>query len=228
MAEHFDVIIIGTGAGGGTLAHALAGSGKRILLLERGDFLPRETEQLGPAAGVRRRPVHHQGHLVRQRWQAVPAPGALLRRRRDQDVRRGAVPAAARDFGELRHVDGISPAWPLSYDDFEPWYSKAEQLYQVHGNGGEDPTEGHRSAALPVARRVTTSPGSHEIAAGLEKGGYHPFHAPCGILLDEADRPAASASGAPGATGTRAWCTPSPTPRSSRSGRCSAAATSPC
>jgi choline dehydrogenase-like flavoprotein len=50
------------------------------------------------------------------------------------------------DFGELEHVDGISPAWPLSYDDFEPWYSKAEQLYQVRGNGGEDPTEGHRSA----------------------------------------------------------------------------------
>jgi glucose-6-phosphate 1-dehydrogenase len=46
MAEHYDVIIIGSGAGGGTLAHTLASSGKRILLLERGDFLPRE-----PGAG---------------------------------------------------------------------------------------------------------------------------------------------------------------------------------
>ena len=53
------------------------------------------------------------------------------------------------DFGEIRHVNGISPAWPLGYDDFEPWYSKAEQLYQVHGNGGEDPTEGHRSEPYP-------------------------------------------------------------------------------
>ena len=53
------------------------------------------------------------------------------------------------DFGELRHVDGVSPAWPLSYDDFEPWYSKAEWLYQVHGNRGEDPTEGHWSSEYP-------------------------------------------------------------------------------
>ena len=66
MAENYDVIIIGSGAGGGTLAHALADSGKRILLLERGDFLPREMEQLGPEAGVREGQVHLQGHLVRR------------------------------------------------------------------------------------------------------------------------------------------------------------------
>jgi choline dehydrogenase-like flavoprotein len=50
MAEHFDIIIIGTGAGGGTLAHTLAPSGKRILLLERGDFLPREMDNWSPKA----------------------------------------------------------------------------------------------------------------------------------------------------------------------------------
>ena len=92
------------------------------------------------------------------------------------------------DFGELQHVDGVSPAWPLDYDDFEPWYTKAEQLYQVHGNSGEDPTEGHRSAPYPWPA-VSHEPRIAEISEGLEKGGYHPFHAPCGILLDEADRP---------------------------------------
>jgi choline dehydrogenase-like flavoprotein len=92
------------------------------------------------------------------------------------------------DFGEITHVDGISPAWPLDYGDFEPWYSAAEQLYQVHGNGGEDPTEGHRSQPYPWPA-VSHEPRIQQISDGLAKGGYHPFHAPCGIMLDEADRP---------------------------------------
>jgi choline dehydrogenase-like flavoprotein len=110
VAENYDVIIVGSGAGGGTLAHTLAPSGKRILLLERGDFLPREIENWGGAALYRLRPE---------------------------------------DFGDLRHADGLSPAWPLSYDEFEPWYTKAEWLYQVHGTHGEDPTEGHCSKEYP-------------------------------------------------------------------------------
>ena len=92
------------------------------------------------------------------------------------------------DFGEIKHVDGISPAWPLSYDDFEPWYSAAEQLYQVHGNHGEDPTEGRWSQQYPWPA-VSHEPRLAQIADGLAQGGWHPFHAPVGILLDEADRP---------------------------------------
>ena len=116
--DHYDVIIIGTGAGGGTLARHLAPSGKRILLLERGDWLPRE-----PAELARRRTcssttaTSRRGHLVRRRRQAVPAADPLLRRRCDQAVRRGALPAAPEDFGELRHHDGVSPAWPITYDE---------------------------------------------------------------------------------------------------------------
>ena len=131
------------------------------------------------------------------------------------------------DFGEIRHVDGISPAWPLAYADFEPWYSQAEQMYQVHGNGGEDPTEGHRSEPYPWPA-VSHEPRIQQISDGLAKGGYHPFHAPCGILLTRPTGRAAPASAAPGATATRAWCTPSPMPTSSRSGRCSTGRTSPC
>jgi len=191
VAEHYDVIIIGTGAGGGTLAHALAGSGKRILLLERGNFLPREIENWNP------RPVFVDGRYIsKDTWfgpdgkpfqpqvhyfvgGATKLYGAALYRLRPED------------FGELRHVDGISPAWPLSYDDFEPWYTQAEQLYQVHGNGGEDPTEGRRSAPYPWPA-VSHEPRIAEISEGLEKGGYRPFHAPCGIMLDEANRPAST------------------------------------
>ena len=91
------------------------------------------------------------------------------------------------DFGEIRHIDGLSPAWPLSYDDFEPWYSKAEWLYQVHGNAGEDPTEGPRSKPYPWPA-VSHEPRIQQLSDELAAGGYHPFHAPCGILLDEADR----------------------------------------
>jgi choline dehydrogenase-like flavoprotein len=92
------------------------------------------------------------------------------------------------DFGEVKHVDGIAPEWPLSYDDFEPYYTKAEWLYQVRGNHGEDPTEGHWSKQYPWPA-VSHEPRIQQIADDLERAGYHPFHAPCGVLYDEADRP---------------------------------------
>jgi choline dehydrogenase-like flavoprotein len=185
MADRYDVIIVGTGAGGGTLAHTLAQSGKRILLLERGDFLPRELANWDP------KPVFVDGRYISpDTWYdsdgkqfqpqvhyfvggATKLYGAALYRLRPQD------------FGEIKHADGLSPAWPLSYDDFEPWYTKAERLYQVHGNAGEDPTEGHRSEPYPWPA-VSHEGRIQQISDGLAKGGYHPFHAPCGILLDEA------------------------------------------
>ena len=152
MTENYDVIIIGSGAGGGTLAYTLAESGKNILLLERGDFLPREMENWDA------KPVFVDGRYIsKDTWfdrdgkqfqpqvhyfvgGATKLYGAALYRLRPQD------------FGEIKHAGGISPAWPLSYDDFEPWYSKAERLYQAHGNAGEDPTEGPRSEARAAGR----------------------------------------------------------------------------
>jgi choline dehydrogenase-like flavoprotein len=188
VADRYDVIIIGSGAGGGTLAHALADSGRSILLLERGDFLPRETQNWEPA------PVFVDGRYISpDTWYdadgkpfqpqvhyfvggATKLYGAALYRLRPQD------------FGEIQHVDGVSPAWPLSYDDLEPWYTEAEWLYQVHGNHGEDPTEGHWSRPYPHPA-VSHEPRLQQLADDLKAGGYSPFHAPCGILLDEADRP---------------------------------------
>jgi choline dehydrogenase-like flavoprotein len=186
-SDHYDIIVVGTGAGGGTLAHTVAASGRRVLLLERGDFLPRETENWSPE------PVFVDGRYISEEtwFDADGAPfqpqvhyfvggatklyGAALYRLRPQD------------FGEMRHADGISPAWPLTYDDFEPWYTKAERLYQVHGEHGIDPTEGHWSEPYPWPA-VSHEPRIAEIADALSAKGYHPFPAPCGILLDEADR----------------------------------------
>jgi choline dehydrogenase-like flavoprotein len=188
MSEHYDVIIVGTGAGGGTLAHTLAPSGKRILLLERGNFLPREPDNWDAQA------VFVDGRYIsKDTWYdadgkpfqpqvhyfvggATKLYGAALYRLRPGD------------FGEMRHADGPSPAWPVSYDEFEPFYTKAEWLYQVHGAHGEDPTEGHWSRQYPWPA-VSHEPRIQEIADALAAGGYHPFHAPCGVLLDEADPP---------------------------------------
>ena len=150
MAEHYDVIIIGSGAGGGTLAHTLAPSGQADPAARTGQLpaardgrtgtrspcsstaaTSRRTRGTTPTATAFQPQVHY---FV---GGATKLYGAALYRLRPQD------------FGELQHVDGLSPAWPLTYDDFEPYYTKAEWLYQVHGNHGEDPTEGHWSKQYP-------------------------------------------------------------------------------
>jgi choline dehydrogenase-like flavoprotein len=183
-SERYDVIIIGTGAGGGTLAHRLAPSGKRILLLERGDFLPREQENWDSTAvfidakyqaketwyGRDGRAFHPGIHY----WVGGNTKmygSALFRLRKE-------------DFGEIQHHGGRSPAWPLAYEDFEPYYSEAEQLYQVHGQHGLDPTDPPASRPYPH-RPVSHEPRIQELHNALEREGYHPFPLPLGILLDE-------------------------------------------
>jgi choline dehydrogenase-like flavoprotein len=186
--ETYDVIIVGTGAGGGTLARHLAPSGKRILLLERGDWLPREPANwLAQDVFVDNRYVSEdtwydeQGKSFQPQIHyfvggATKLYGAALYRLR------------AEDFGELRHHDGVSPAWPISYDELEPYYTLAEQRYEVHGARGEDPTEPHASAPYPLPA-VSHEPRIQQLSDDLEAAGYHPFHAPCGIRLNEANTP---------------------------------------
>jgi len=186
--DSFDVIIVGTGAGGGTLARHLAPSGKRILLLERGDWLPREPQNwLAQDVFVDNRYISddtwYDGEGTAFQPQihyfvggATKLYGAALYRLRQED------------FGELRHHDGISPAWPISYDELEPYYTKAEHLYEVHGAHGEDPTDPYASAQYPFPA-VSHEPRIQQLSDDLEAAGYHPFHAPCGIRLNEANMP---------------------------------------
>lgn len=182
--QHFDVIIIGSGAGGGTLAYKLAPSGKRILLLERGGYVPREKENWSTLATVKEARYNTQEVWRDQNGKALHPHtnyyvggntkffGAALFRLRE------------RDFGELRHHGGISPAWPLSYADLEPYYTQAEQLYQVHGQRGEDPTEPWASAPYPHPA-VSHEPRIQKFVDDLTRLGHRPFHTPLGVQLDE-------------------------------------------
>ncbi len=185
----YDVIVIGSGAGGGTLVHRLAPSGKRILLLERGDWLPREPENwdAGPVFidnryitpdtwydGETAKSFQPQVHYYV--GGATKLYGAALYRLREKD------------FGELHHYDGISPAWPIGYEELEPYYTAAEQLYQVHGARGEDPTDPPASAPYPFPA-VSHEPRMQQLADDFAAAGHHPFHAPCGVMLDESNMP---------------------------------------
>jgi len=182
--NRYDVIIIGTGAGGGTLASRLAPAGRKILLLERGGYVPREKDNWSSAA-VNLQAKYHTKEVWKDRDGQDLHPhtnycvggntkfyGAALFRLRKED------------FGEIRHHGGISPAWPVSYDDLEPYYAEAEHQYQVHGERGEDPTE-------PPSRRpyphppVSHEPRLQQLADDFAAQGLKPFHTPLGVMLDE-------------------------------------------
>ncbi|HEX5076215.1 MAG TPA: GMC family oxidoreductase [Gemmatimonadaceae bacterium] len=184
---HYDVIIIGSGAGGGTLAYKLAPSGLRVLLLERGDYVKREIENWSTLA------VNKQGRYnTKEVWRT--ATGAELHPHTNYYVGGntkffGAALFRLRreDFGELRHHGGISPAWPISYDDMEPYYTAAERLYQVHGERGADPTEPWASAPYDHPA-ISHEPRIQQLHDDLVAQGHSPFHVPLGVRLNEADR----------------------------------------
>lgn len=184
MDAHYDIIIIGSGAGGGTLAWALASTGKRILILERGEWLPREKENWASKHVILRgrykaketwldkrgRQIHPSTHY----WVGgnTKVYGAALVRFRESD------------FGEVAHLGGTSPAWPIDYTELEPYYTRAERLYRVHGRRGADPTDPWASAAYDHPA-VSHEPAMAALSGALEATGYKPFPMPLGIQIDE-------------------------------------------
>jgi choline dehydrogenase-like flavoprotein len=182
--KHYDVIIIGTGAGGGTLVHSLASTGKSILILERGEYVPREKANWDSRAvnvegkyqtkeewrDKNGKPLHpHTNYYVGGNTKFYGA--ALFRLRRE-------------DFGQIKHFGGISPAWPISYDDLEPYYLQAERLYHVHGQRGEDPTEPAASGPYPHPA-ISHEPRIQALSDDFERLGLKPFHTPLGLQIDE-------------------------------------------
>ena len=180
MNAHYDIIIIGTGAGGGTIAHALSDSAARILLLERGDFVPQEEENWNPEAVWK-----HLRYQTKESWlddlgrEFRPYThycvggntkfwGSVLYRMRRED------------FQAVEHMEGLSPAWPIDYDTLEPYYERAERLYHVRGLHGVDPSEPPRGP-FPF-EPVPHADGMEGIVRELERQGLHPSPLPLGLL----------------------------------------------
>ncbi|MBF2015363.1 MAG: GMC family oxidoreductase [Rivularia sp. T60_A2020_040] len=178
--EYYDVIIIGTGAGGGTLARKLAPSGKKILVLEQGEFLEKESSQLVDAEVFKKENFHAPEQWYEEEGdffypQTSYSVGGntkiysgVLQRMREQD------------FEKVQHQDGISPEWEVKYKDFEPYYTEAEKLYQVHGQTGDDLTEPSRSQGFPFSV-VDSEPQVEDICNSISKQGLHPAYLPIGI-----------------------------------------------
>jgi choline dehydrogenase-like flavoprotein len=183
-APHYDVIIIGTGPGGGTLAYKLAPSGKKILLLERGGYIPREKDNWSS-----RTVFIENRYKAKETWRDKNGdtfhPGIHYNVGGNSKVYGAALlRMRAQDFGEVKHHGGISPEWPIRYDDLEPYYTQAEHLYHVHGRHGEDPTGPPASAQYKYAP-LKHEPRIQELHDDWMRMGYHPFHLPVGVMLDE-------------------------------------------
>ena len=183
--DHYDLIVVGSGPGGASLAHRLAPTGKRILMLERGDYLPRSRDNWDAKT------VFVDGaYQCTDTWYGADGssfqPGLHYYVGGNSKVYGAALfRLRERDFCEIWHNDGISPEWPLRYADFASFYDEAERLFAVHGKRGDDPLE-PPGAPYPHPP-VTHEPQVQALSDSLAAVGLHPFHLPLGILLDEKD-----------------------------------------
>jgi choline dehydrogenase-like flavoprotein len=178
--HYADVVVVGTGMGGGTLAWALRDSGASILMLERGDFLPRERENWSPhAVFIENR--YKAAETWRDAHNGWFAPGVHYFVGGNTKVYGAALPRLrADDFAEIQHAGGVSPAWPITYDDLAPYYDRAERLYWVHGEMGADPTDPPRSGPFPFPP-MPPDPYMAELAERFRAQGLNPAPLPIGL-----------------------------------------------
>ena len=200
-----DVVIIGSGMGGGTLAWALKDTRLDVLIVERGQFLPREPENSQPDHVFIKKRYVTSGPWYDAKTGEPFQPGAYYWVGGNTKMYGACLPRFRRsDFHEVEHHDGISPAWPFSYDDLEPCYAKAEELFEVHGAVGEDPTEPEHSTPYPYPP-LSHEPAIERFAIRLRKQGLHPFHMANGMHLPSMveRRADTTADGSPSSTGNK-------------------------
>lgn len=183
MEHQPDIVIIGSGIGGATVAAGLAPSGASIVILEAGDHLTDRPENRDQRA------IFQRGHFrPRESWYAADGsafnPGNYYNVGGNSKFY-GAVLFRYRreDFEEMRHREGVSPAWPFPYEELEPWYGEAERLFQVRGALGDDPTEPAHSTPYPH-RPVPDEPAIALVRQRLAKNGLHPFSLPLGVDIE--------------------------------------------
>jgi choline dehydrogenase-like flavoprotein len=200
-----DIVIIGSGMGGGTLAWALKDTGLDVLIVERGQFLPREPENSQPDhVFIKKRYVTSKPWYDAKTGQPFQ-PGVYYWVGGNTKMYGACLPRFRRsDFEEVPHHDGVSPAWPFSYDDLEPFYGQAEQLFQVHGSVDEDPTEPPHSTDYPYPP-LPHEPAVERFANMLYLQGLHPFHMACAMHLPSITerRADTTADGSPSPTGNK-------------------------
>jgi choline dehydrogenase-like flavoprotein len=168
-----DVVVIGSGMGGGTIAHALARRGVDVLILERGERLPREPENWSPRAVFLDRRYKPPERWLDDAGRAF-APGVHYVVGGNTKVYGASLPRfRERDLEAVEHQEGSSPAWPFGYADLEPYYGQAERMYRVHGSTGEDPTEPWRSTPFPYPA-LEHEPYIADLAERLRAHGVHP------------------------------------------------------
>lgn len=179
-SDSYDLIVIGSGAGGGTLSHALANTGARILIVERGESVPSEPENWNPEAVWK-----HLRYRTTERW--LDGQGRSFRPYTHYNVGGNTkfwgsalFRLRRQDFGEVQHQDGVSPAWPISYDDLAPYYEQAERIYHVHGATGTDPTEPPRGP-FPY-EPIPHAPNMARLVEQLRAMGLHPTTLPLGLV----------------------------------------------
>ena len=183
-SQTHDVVIIGSGAGGATLAYALADTGKDILILERGERLPQEHENWDPEA-LFKDGRYGTDETWRDKEGEPFSPSTYYRVGGNTKVYGAALMRMREaDFGEIEHHDGVSPAWPIGYDRLAPYYRQAERLYHVHGEAGTDPTEPPREADFPYPP-VPHDDRVERLARDLTGLGRQPFPLPMGVRLNE-------------------------------------------
>jgi choline dehydrogenase-like flavoprotein len=200
-----DVLIIGSGMGGGTLAWALRNSGARVLIAERGDFLPREPENSQPEQMYLKGRYKNAGLWYDGHTGKPFAPGVYYWVGGNTKFYGAALPRFRRsDFVEVEHQEGVSRAWPFTYEDLEPCYAEAERLFDAHGQLGEDPTEPPHSGPYPFPP-LEHEPTIQRFADSLRAEGLHPFHMPNAMNVHtEAERAAVTtADGCPDNTGSK-------------------------
>lgn len=181
IRDSASVVIVGSGAGGGTLAWGLARRGIDVLVVERGDFLPREPQNWSPEAVFVQRRYKPAEQWIDDRDGSEFSPGVHYVVGGNTKVYGSSLPRfRVRDFERTQYPTAVSPAWPFNYADLEPYYSQAELLYRVHGTVGADPSEPWRSQPYPypaLAQEAYIEETMHR----LEQQGLHPSATAIGV-----------------------------------------------